>query len=231
VIVRCALFLVLLASAGSCSRDTTGDRPKAEYDEETGRLRRLEYDANKNGKNDAVSFMDGTRIDHVELDLDENGKVERWDFYGPDRKLVKVGLSQRNDGVMDAESFYTDAGLLERIRISTKRDGRYDRTEFYESNVLVRSEDDTNGDGKPDKWETFRPEPDPIPGAPPYSITSTAFDERGSGKPTRRLVYGERGTIARVETDPDGDGVFAVVSPESGGGRTTARPGANDRKH
>jgi hypothetical protein len=202
----CAALLVLAATA-ACSRGT-GDRPKAEYDENTGRLRTLAYDANSNGKNDAVSYMDGTRIHRIELDLDENGKVERWDFYGGDRRLEKVGLSQRNDGVMDAEAFYTEEGVLQRIQVSTKRDGRYDRTEFYVANVLVRSEEDTNGDGRADKWDTYRTEPNPMPGAPAYSITATAFDDTGAGTPTRRFVYGDRGVVVRVEVDRDGDGVF-----------------------
>ena len=50
--------------------------------------------------------MDGTRIIRIELDLDENGKVERWDFYKAGGELEKVGLSRLNDGVMDAQAFY-----------------------------------------------------------------------------------------------------------------------------
>ena len=44
------------------------------------------------------------------LDLDENGKVERRDFYRPDGKLDKVGFASRNDSVMDSQAFYTPAG-------------------------------------------------------------------------------------------------------------------------
>jgi hypothetical protein len=201
---------VLGAAAGSCSHPT-GDRPTAAYDAETGRLQALAFDANKNGKNDTVLYTDGTHTRRIELDLNENGKVERWDFYDQHGTLAKVGLSRRDDGVMDAEAFYTDAGVLSEIRISTKRDGRYDRTEFYEHDVLVRSADDTRGRGMPDKWDTYAPDPHPAPGAPPYTITSTAIDERGAGRPTRRFIYGEDGTIARVEVDRAGDGVFVVL--------------------
>ena len=42
------------------------------------------FDGKAIGKNDAVSYMDGTRILRVELDLTGNGKVDRWDLYGPD---------------------------------------------------------------------------------------------------------------------------------------------------
>jgi hypothetical protein len=202
-----ASFIVLaLGVAAACSRTPGGERPVADYDQNTGRLRRIVLDANKNGKNDTVSYMDGTRIIRVELDLDENGKVERWDFYGPDGTLEKVGFASRNDGVMDSQAFYEHAGVLRRIESSTKRDGRFDRTEFYEHNVLVRSEDDTNGDGRPDKWDVYTPRPDHGPGEPAYAIASTEFDDSGSGRPERRFVYGPKGSIARVEFDRDGTG-------------------------
>jgi hypothetical protein len=206
-----AVALAWTAAAGmACSRQPAGDQPRPVYDT-AGRLSQLAFDFNKNGRNDSVGYLEGTRILRIELDADENGKVERWDFYGDDRKVTKVGLSQRNDGVMDAQAFYTAGGMLQRIEVSTRRDGRYDRTEYYEANVLVRSVEDTNGDGRADKWETYRPAPDAGPGVPPYAITSTAFDDSGSGRPERRFFYGPKGTIARVEIDPDGDGVFTAV--------------------
>ncbi|MEP6915476.1 MAG: hypothetical protein ABJC89_07510 [Acidobacteriota bacterium] len=204
--------LVLFAAAASCS-GRSGDRPAATYEPETGRLRALAFDANKNGKNDSVLYTDGKSTRRIELDLNENGKVERWDFYDVHGKLEKVGLSRRDDGVMDAEAVYTDAGALSEIRISTKRDGRYDRTEFYEHDVLVRSADDTVGDGKPHKWDTYQPDPQPAPGGPPSVITTTAIDETGAGRPTRRFTYGPDGAIVRVEVDRAGDGVFVPLAP------------------
>ena len=201
------LFLVAMAAV-SCSRAATGDQPRVEYDKVTGRLTRLEFDANKNGKNDGVSYMDGTRVLRIELDLDENGKVERWDFYAPDGSLEKVGLSRLNDGVMDAQTFYNADRTIRRIEISTKGNGRFDKTEFYEQGALVRSEEDANGDGRVDKWETYRPIAGAGPNEPAYGISSTAFDDTGSGRPERRFLYGPRGSIASVEVDPNGNGVF-----------------------
>lgn len=208
-----SIVVLTLGVAGACSRQPAGDRPAADYDQSTGRLKRLAFDANKNGKNDTVSYMDGTRIIRVELDLDENGKVERWDFYRPDGKLEKVGFASRNDGVMDSQAFYEPAGVLQRIEISTKRDGHFDRTEFYEKNGLVRSQDDTNGDGRPDKWDYYTPRPDHGPGEPAYAISATAFDDSGSGRPERRFVYGPKGSIAKVEFDRDGTGSWQTRTP------------------
>jgi len=105
---------------------------------------------------------------------------------------------------MDSQAFYTAAGQLERIEISTKRDGRFDRTEFYVRNVLVRSQDDTNGDGKPDKWDFYAPRLAHPQGEPAYAITSTEFDDSKAGHPERRFIYAPDGTVARVEIDPQG---------------------------
>jgi hypothetical protein len=194
-------MLAAMALGVGCSRKPADDQPRATYDPATGRLSQVVFDTNKNGKNDTVSHMDGTRIVRIELDLDENGKVERWDLYRPDGQLDRVGLASRNDGVMDSQAFYSPEGALERIEISTKRNGRFDRTEFYQSNVLVRGQDDTNGDGRPDKWDDYTPRPNHAVGEPAYAITATAFDDTGSGRPERRFVYAANGTVARVEFD------------------------------
>jgi len=200
------LSVLMLIVAAGCSAPPSGDQPRADYNAVTGRLSRLVFDLNKDGKNDAVSYMDGTRILRVELDLTGNGKVDRWDLYGPDGRLEKVGFASRDDGVMDSQAFYSSTGELQRIEISTKRDGRFDRTEFYEHNILIRSQDDTNGDGRPDKWDDYAPRPNHARGEPAYGIIATEFDDSRSGHPERRFVYGANGQVARVEIDPAGSG-------------------------
>jgi len=210
-----ALVLVSAALTSVCARQPAGEQPAATYDQKTGRLRALTFDANKNGTVESTSHMDGTRIIRIDLDLDENGKIDRWDFYRPDRQLEKVGFSRLNDGVMDAQAFYEPSGVLARMEISTRRDGRFDRTEFYRIGVLDRTEDDTNGDGRPDKWETYRTLPNAGTNEPAYAITTSAFDDTGSGRPERRFVYGSGGTISRVERDEDGDGAFNTLRSDT----------------
>ena len=198
-----SLAVLTALAAAACSPSRGSERP-AEYDPETGRLRRLVVDVNENGRTDAVSVMDGARIEHVEVDLDENGKPERWDFYRGATTLERVGFSRLNDGIMDAQAFYSAAGDIIRIEVSTQRDGRFNRVEFYEAGRLVRSEEDTNGDSRADKWETYRPNVDAGPNEPPYAIASVAFDDSGRGRPERRVMYGENGEPSRVEVDAAG---------------------------
>lgn len=192
-------------------------RPKvafeAEYDKDTRKLTKLVTDLNKNGVPDTTSYMDGAKFVRIEIDFDENGKTERWDFYKEDGKTVeKVGLASRNDGVMDNVTYYNADGTVARILVSTKRDKFFDRTEFYEAGILKRNEEDTNRDGKPDKWDTFAPVNPPVAGLPPYTIVSSAFDDSGSGRPERRMIFGPNGQVLRVEVDKKGDGVFTLLS-------------------
>ena len=71
------------------------------------------------------------------------------------------------------------------------------------------SEEDTDGDGRFDKWETFD-------GA---RLAVVAFDTAHRGIPDRRLVYDLNGNV-KVEVDARGDGHFVPVdqaasSPET----------------
>jgi hypothetical protein len=199
--------LAFVAMAAGCSK---AEEPRAEYDPETGRLRTLAFDATGGGTKNAVGYVDGSKLRRIELDLNSDGAIDRWDFYKADGTLEKVGLSQRNDGRMDAEAFYTAEGALRLMRVSTRRDDVFDRIEYYENDILVRSEEDSNRDGKTDKWDTYRQEANVPPGVQPYAITSTALDKTGRGTPTHRLVYGAGGRVERVEVDLDGDGHFTV---------------------
>src|SRR5262249_52359557 len=144
--------------------------------------------------------MDGARVVRIEIDKDEDGKIDRWEYYGPDQKIEKIGFSRSNDGKEDAWSYNNPDGTIARIEVSTRRDGKVTRTEHYKKDVLVSAEEDTDEDGQIDKWETYDGE----------RLASVAFDTQHRGKPDRRLIYGPGGT-ARLEIDPAGDGHFVAV--------------------
>jgi len=188
--VQRILLSALTLTVLGCGSPPESQQVQAEYDKQTGKLRQLTYDSNKNGKPDSFSYMDGTKVLRVEIDKDEDGKIERWEYYGADQKLEKVGLSRFNDGKVDEWAYQAPDGTVAKIEISTKHDGKVNRTEFYEKSALVRAEEDTDGNGALDKWETYSN----------GLLTSVAFDTEGTGRPTRRLVYGKDGTLSRIET-------------------------------
>ena len=206
---RIAAVLAVAAVTTACT-SSTPRKTAATYDPGTGQLTTISTDTDGDGRIDTVSRMAGARIAQIELDLDENGQVERWDFYGTAGTLEKVGLSHQNDGVMDAIAYYDEKGLLSRMSVSTRRDGTFDRTEHYADGRLIRSEDDTNGDGRADKWDLYEPLPGNAATAG-YRILSTAFDDAGRGWPQRRWIYGADGQIVRVERDEEGDGTFEAM--------------------
>src|ERR1700680_416246 len=128
-------------AAVSCGGAPKRDRVQATYDKQTGKLVRLTVNAKKDGKPDIYSYMDGTKFLRIEIDNDEDGKIDRWEYYGPDQKLEKVGFSRANVGKPDTWAYQAPDGSIGRVEISSHRDGKIDRTEYYEQAVLVRAED------------------------------------------------------------------------------------------
>jgi hypothetical protein len=199
-----AVLVAVTVSLAACAGGNTdgAKQIEPEYDQQTGKLKLLKYDSDQDGRVDTTSYMDGARVLRIEIDKDQDGKVERWEYYDADRKLEKVGFSRSGDGKEDAWSFAGSDGSVTRIEISAARDGKITRTEFYEKEIPVRAEEDTDGDGLLDKWETFEA----------GRLASVAFDTARRGSPDRRLTYSSGGD-ARVEVDPDGDGRFMPAKP------------------
>jgi hypothetical protein len=174
-----AIIIVASTVAASCGPPAdarlTGFRVDrgsvvAQYDDQTGRLRRLEVDTDRNGKVDTWTYMDGARIERIEIDRDENGALDRWEYY-LDNRLEKIGTSTRGDGVVDEWAFQNAAGLLARVETDTDRDGRIDR------------------------WQSFEA---PRAGAAPI-LRIVELDPDPSGHPTRRLRYDAQGQFDRAE--------------------------------
>lgn len=116
-----------------------GKEGVAKYDPKTGRLQKLDFDQNKNGRMDSFSFMDATRVIRIEMDQDEDGKIDRWEHYDANNKIERVGTSSRDDEVQDTFAYPDANGFLARVEFDTDRDGNIDKREFY---VLKPGSDD-----------------------------------------------------------------------------------------
>lgn len=199
IVVRLILIgaLSALAATACGGGDRARQRISPEYDSKTGRLTLLKYDSNGNGVVDTWSYMDGARVIRIEIDQDEDGKIDRWEYYDAAQKLEKVGLSRQHDGVADAWQHFAADGSVDRMDISARRDGVVTRTEHFDHGRLLSAEEDTDGDGRIDKWETYSGD----------RLASVAFDSNHRGSADRRLQYLADGSV-RVEVDPVGDGHF-----------------------
>ena len=169
------------------------------YDTRTGKLTELTYDFNKNGTIDTWTQMNGARPISARQDLDEDGRMDRWEYYDEGGKLVKVGLSRRDRGAPDTWAYPDAQGQIQRVEVSSTGDEtKIDRWETYAGNLLTRAEEDTNGDGRPDKWE----------GYDQGGLKTATFDENHDGHPDRRLTYSSSGSVVLIETEHDGRAGF-----------------------
>ena len=206
--VAVAVTVAMLVS-GACSnseQERLKQTTKATYDQSTGRLKELTYDANKNGRIDTWTDMDGTRPLRARIDRNEDGKLDRWEYYDGKGQLSKVGFSRSDDGKPDAWAFAGPDGKVVRIEISSAKDEtKIDRWERYEPKgdspegvgALLAADEDTNHDGKRDKWETYQG----------GALKTAAFDEDHDGRPDRQLTYAA-GTLTLIESAPDASGRY-----------------------
>lgn len=196
-------FLICLMCAGLCGCSSPGpdaadSTTKPTYDKATGKLTQLTYDANKNGKIDTWTDMDGTKPLRSRIDQDEDGRIDRWEYYDERGGLAKVGFSRRQNGIPDAWAFSGADGKIARVDSSSTGDEKkIDRREAYEQGIMVSSESDTNGDGRTDQWETYES----------GLLKTAAMDQDGDGAPDRRLTYAG-GALVLIESEPDASGRF-----------------------
>jgi hypothetical protein len=157
IVVRAATTAVFVcaALAAACTPDPDLERlrqtTRPEYDQQSGRLRRLTYDANKNGRVDSWVYMDGPRMLRAEIDADEDGRIERWEYYSEDGTLQKVGVSSAGDARVDRWITPGPAGEPAGVEEDTNGDGRPDKWETYLAGRLASVAFDANGDGRPDR--------------------------------------------------------------------------------
>lgn len=184
-----------------CGRDPSAPHPS--YDPSTRRLVRLDVDQAGDGRVDARTYLDGNRPLRAELDLAGTGLIDRWEYFNVAGQLALVGTSSANDGIEDTWTHPVAPDGERRVELARARDRRIDRHEYYRGDALMRAEEDVNGDGLPDKWDTFEN----------GILRTAAFDTTyAAGRPDRRVIYGADGQFSHVEADVDGDGRFERVT-------------------
>jgi len=132
-IARTLLIGLSITGVSAChdaARQAATIRPS--YDKATGRLKELAYDANRNGRPDTWTEMDGSKPLRSRVDLNEDGKIDRWEEYDEKGGLAKVGFSRTDNGKPDAWVFSGADGKVRRIEISHEPTVAYYGVQFFE---------------------------------------------------------------------------------------------------
>jgi len=144
------------------------------YNADTGRLEEILSDRDGDGRNETRAFMDGTRLDRIEIDRNGDGVVDRWEHY--------------------AMAGEPPAAVITRAEEAGGAGPDVTRWEYYEEGHLTRVEEDTSLDGRVDKWEIYEG----------GRLARVDLDLAGTGRPTRRLIYAADGSVAAAEFVHDG---------------------------
>lgn len=198
-VARLLVVVVLAAAGASCGSGDAETRVVPGYDTFTSRLIQLSADLDRDGRLDQWTYMEGNRPLRGEADTDADGRIDRWEYFDARASLVHVGTSSLNDGVEDQWTSPVSANGELQVARSRHRDRAIDRREVLRGGVLLRAEEDTNADGRPDKWDIYEG----------GTLREARFDTTLSrGRADRRLVYDGQGQLAVIEQDDDGDGRF-----------------------
>lgn len=137
----------------------------AKYDPKSGKLQKFDADLNKNGRMETFSYWDGSRVLRIEIDKDEDGKIDRWEHYNSQNKVERVGSSSRDDEVEDTWTYPDERGFLARVESDTDRDGVVDKREIFvpregapDGRVLSIVELDLDKSGNPARRLHYRPD-------------------------------------------------------------------------
>ena len=155
-----------------------------------GRLDRVEYDRNGDGKPDQIARHNGARVPEiVENDDDFDGTPDRWLYYNPSGVLVKIG-SARKGQKPDFWTYTGPDGKPTRQEFDDDGDGQADRTEAVGATGRVETVVvDSDRDGKPDRWQHWEK----------GRLQYEDLDTNGDQKPDKRLRYGAKGEVLALE--------------------------------
>ena len=165
---------------------------KGYYDGQ-GRIAIVEYDSDGDGRADYIAHYDERRqIRLIEVDEDHDAWVDRFEHYDAAGVLEKVGRWRKQRGRADEWTYRGPDGRPARIEYDDDGDGTPERAETLKDGVVVRVEADSDRNGRPDRWQSWDR----------GRLVAEELDTDSDGRPDRRLVFGPRSRLLRVERLP-----------------------------
>ncbi|HEY8946952.1 MAG TPA: hypothetical protein VIM73_22065 [Polyangiaceae bacterium] len=108
-------------------------------------------DANSDRKPDVVIVREDGREVCRALDLNFDGAMDAWIYYGSDGQVRRRESDYDRDGRVDEIIVLRGGAIAEKHRATTLT-GKLDTWEFYQAGALARTERDSNGDSLVDQW-------------------------------------------------------------------------------
>lgn len=162
---------------------------KAFYDR-WGRMQRIEYDSNGDGKADHIARHDGRhRPYQMDVDSDFDGRTDRWERYDDEGRLLKVGTAREPGRAPDLWTIAATAGEPERREHDPDGDGVIDRVEVIRAGRVAEVQVDSDRDGRMDRWQRWEQ----------GRLLSEDLDTDRDGKPDRTVRYDPRGKVLALE--------------------------------
>jgi hypothetical protein len=162
---------------------------KAFYDA-WGRMQRIEYDSNGDGRPDHIARHDGRRRPYqLDVDSDFDGRTDRWERYDDEGRLLKVGTARAPGGAPDLWTTAAAAGEPERREHDPNGDGVIDRVEIVRDGRVAEVQVDGDRDGRIDRWQRWDQ----------GRIVAEELDTDRDGKPDRTLRYDPQGKLLAPE--------------------------------
>jgi hypothetical protein len=202
VSAKAGIAFSVLAIGLACAPASPARVIRPSYDAFSGRLIQLSADQDGDGRTDQWTYVDGTTPLRGEKDSDNDGRIDRWEYFGPQAELLTIGTSSRNDGIEDTWTWVSRVNGEGRVDLSVARDRHLDRHEYYVDTTLARVEQDTNADGRVDRWDRYES----------GVLREVQFDTSlKAARADRRLLYDSQGRFVGAEADDDRDGRFERV--------------------
>ncbi len=182
---------MVLGVLGACAESgATARQATPSYDVFSRRLIAIYADQDGDGRSDQWSYVDGNRLLRGEKDTDADGRIDRWEYFNAEAALERIGTSSLGDGIEDTWTWPAGADGVGRVDRARGRDRHVDRREYFTNGELTRAEEDTDGDGRTDRWDRYEG----------GVLRQAEFDTTFSGgPPNRRVIYDASGHFQRVE--------------------------------
>jgi hypothetical protein len=198
----------------SLDADRDGNPEEIRYhDAASDMILRKENDTNYDGSIDTWTLYEAGVVVEIWRDNSGNGKPDEWERYGRDGHMQAREVDRNFDGNPDA-FFLFAGGVLVEERHDGNHDGNLARIVHYAERRIVRTEEDTTGDGRIDTWTHFQLAGDQ------EVVERVERDTTGDGR-TDTFDYYEQlagqTVLKQRDEDKNGDGEIDIRSIYEGG--------------